>query len=147
MSVTGRENDQPGGTGGLIVSGPHHVLPPRSKTQPSIATRQLGEGGTTTTTAPNPKLPTAANPLRVLIAGDSIGLDMGGTSTDVAFQSLARASHAARTGPIYVAGHPIAVPSLDSCRSSIVSTSVTEKQSCTSTSDTCSRGLLMPASL
>jgi N-methylhydantoinase A len=73
----------------------------------------------------------AIEPVRVLLSGPAggvvgaaraareagfermVGLDMGGTSTDVAFQSLARASHAARTGPIYVAGHPIAVPSLD----------------------------------
>ena len=33
---------------------------------------------TPTTVPPNPKLPTAANPLRVLVVGDSIGLDMGG---------------------------------------------------------------------
>jgi hypothetical protein len=33
---------------------------------------------TPSTVPPNPKLPTAANPLRVLVVGDSIGLDMGG---------------------------------------------------------------------
>ena len=32
---------------------------------------------TTTTVPPNPKDPTAANPLRVLIVGDSIGIDLG----------------------------------------------------------------------
>jgi hypothetical protein len=35
-------------------------------------------GSTTTTSTTNPKNPTAAEPLRVLIVGDSIGLDMGG---------------------------------------------------------------------
>jgi hypothetical protein len=75
VSATGRENDQPGGTNGLIVSGPRPDAP---KKNPSIATRQLGEPATTTTVPPNPKLPTAATPLRVLIVGDSIGLDMGG---------------------------------------------------------------------
>jgi N-methylhydantoinase A len=73
----------------------------------------------------------AIEPVRVLLSGPAggvvgaaraareagfermVGLDMGGTSTDVAFQELARASHGARTGPIYVAGHPIAVPALD----------------------------------
>ena len=39
------------------------------------------KGGTTpttpTTVPPNPKDPTAANPLRVLIVGDSIGIDLG----------------------------------------------------------------------
>jgi hypothetical protein len=75
VSATGRENDQPGGTNGLIVSGPRPDAPRKN---PSIATRQLGEPATTTTIPPNPKLPTAATPLRVLIVGDSIGLDMGG---------------------------------------------------------------------
>jgi hypothetical protein len=76
VSATGRENDQPGGTAGLIVSGPRPDAPP--KKQPSIGSRQLGVPVTTTTVPPNPKLPTAASPLRVLIVGDSIGLDMGG---------------------------------------------------------------------
>jgi lysophospholipase L1-like esterase len=48
VSLTGRSNRLPGGTVGLTTSGPR------------------------------PTLPTAANPLRVLIVGDSIGLDMGG---------------------------------------------------------------------
>jgi hypothetical protein len=38
----------------------------------------VASGPTTTTTTTNPKDPTAAAPLRVLIVGDSIGLDLGG---------------------------------------------------------------------
>jgi hypothetical protein len=75
VSSTGRSNRLPGGTVGLTISGPH---PDKPKTKPST-TPGVGTGAsTTTTTLPNPKEPTAANPLRVLIVGDSIGLDMGG---------------------------------------------------------------------
>ena len=78
VSATGRENGQPGGTAGLIISGPHADKPKtKSKTQPSTVPGQA-VATTTTTVPPNPKLPTAATPLRVLIVGDSIGLDMGG---------------------------------------------------------------------
>jgi hypothetical protein len=73
VSLTGRSNQQPVGTGGLTVKGPHKHTP---TTKPK---QQVAAGATTTTTAPpNPKDPTAAAPLRVLIVGDSIGLDMGG---------------------------------------------------------------------
>ena len=41
-----------------------------------------------------------------------VALDMGGTSTDVAFHD-SRAKSRVRTDPSRVAGHPIAVPSLD----------------------------------
>jgi hypothetical protein len=74
VSATGRSNRQPGGTVGLVVSGPHADKPKtKPKTTPTVAA-----GTTTTTTQPDPKHPTAASPLRVLIVGDSIGLDMGG---------------------------------------------------------------------
>jgi hypothetical protein len=79
VSATGRENDQPGGTAGLIISGPHpgkHKTKSKT-TQPSTVPGQA-VAPTATTVPPNPKLPTAATPLRVLIVGDSIGLDMGG---------------------------------------------------------------------
>ncbi len=77
VSATGRENEQPGGTVGLIVSGPRADGP---KTKPKTPSTVPGQAvaPTTTTVPPNPKLPTAATPLRVLIVGDSIGLDMGG---------------------------------------------------------------------
>ncbi len=74
VSATGRSNRQPGGTVGLITSGPRPVKP---KTKPK-QTVPAGTATTTTTAPPDPKHPTAANPLRVLIVGDSIGLDMGG---------------------------------------------------------------------
>jgi hypothetical protein len=78
VSATGRENDQPGGTAGLVISGPHRGrTKTKSKTQPSTLPGQA-VAPTTTTVPPNPKLPTAAAPLRVLIVGDSVGLDMGG---------------------------------------------------------------------
>jgi hypothetical protein len=90
VSATGRENDQPGGTAGLIVSGPRPDAPPKNES--SIGSRQLGVPVTTTTVPPNPKLPTAANPLRVLIVGDSIGLDMGGAlQSDLAGTGLVNA--------------------------------------------------------
>jgi hypothetical protein len=78
VSATGRENGQPGGTAGLIISGAHGGKPKtKSKTKPSTVPGQAA-APTTTTVPPNPKLPTAATPLRVLIVGDSVGLDMGG---------------------------------------------------------------------
>ncbi len=67
VSVTGRGNGLSSGSVGLTLSG---------------SGPKLGHGGGSvpppTTVPPNPKLPTAAEPLRVLIVGDSIGLDMGG---------------------------------------------------------------------
>jgi len=78
VSGTGRENDQPGGTAGLIISGPR-VDAPKAKTKAKTsAVPGRTPAATPATVPPNPKLPTAANPLRVLIVGDSIGLDMGG---------------------------------------------------------------------
>jgi hypothetical protein len=77
VSATGREDTKPGGTNGLSFSGPSadttkHTT--RPKTGPAVST--------TTTVPVNPKLPTAATPLRVLIVGDSLGLDMGGALQD-----------------------------------------------------------------
>lgn len=71
VSLTGRSNQQPVGTGGLTVKGP-------AKDKPKTKAHQVAAGTTTTTSTTNPKNPTAAAPLRVLIVGDSIGLDMGG---------------------------------------------------------------------
>ena len=80
VSITGRENRLPGGTVGLTTAGARPAAP-AGGSRPGSGTRP-GKGGTAPTTPPtvppNPKLPTAANPLRVLIVGDSIGLDMGG---------------------------------------------------------------------
>jgi hypothetical protein len=77
VSATGREDQKPGGTAGLSFSGPR---PDGSKHKTGPKT---GPAASTTTTVPvNPKLPTAAVPLRVLIVGDSLGLDMGGALQD-----------------------------------------------------------------
>jgi lysophospholipase L1-like esterase len=65
VSLTGRGNGLSSGSVGLTSSGPGPKL-------------KHGGGSVPTTVPPNPKLPTAAEPLRVLIVGDSIGLDMGG---------------------------------------------------------------------
>jgi uncharacterized protein len=77
VSLTGRSDRLPGGTVGLTVSGARAqapVLPAGRGTAP-----KGGKAPTTpTTAAPNPKAPTAATPLRVLIVGDSLGLDLGG---------------------------------------------------------------------
>jgi hypothetical protein len=72
VSATGREQSLPGGTNGLVTAGPA-VHPHHPTTRPTDTS-----GPPTTTTTTNPKDPTAAAPLRVLIIGDSIGLDLGG---------------------------------------------------------------------
>jgi hypothetical protein len=73
VSITGRGNGLTGGSAGLTTSGPRPDTPPVSKTH-----KKGGTTATTPTTAPpNPKMPTAAEPLRVLIVGDSIGIDLG----------------------------------------------------------------------
>jgi hypothetical protein len=95
VSATGREDSQPGGTG-LTFSGPssngqrpHHRAGPHPVT--------LAGPTTTTTAPPDPKLPTAAHPLRVLIVGDSIGLDMGGAlQSDLATTGVVNAALDAR---------------------------------------------------
>jgi hypothetical protein len=76
VSVTGRGNGLAGGgTSGLTVAGPS------PGGQPAKTTPAPKKGGTApatpTTVPPNPKDPTAATPLRVLIVGDSIGIDLG----------------------------------------------------------------------
>ncbi len=77
VSVTGRGNGLSSGSVGLTSSGP--PPPPRGGTRPGPKPAH-GSGGAPppTTVPPNPKLTTAADPLRVLIVGDSIGLDVGG---------------------------------------------------------------------
>jgi len=96
VSATGRENSQPGGTG-LTFTGPSadRHRPPHHKPGPHPVT--LAGPTTTTTTPPDPKLPTAGNPLRVLIVGDSIGLDMGGAlQSDLASTGVVNAALDAR---------------------------------------------------
>ena len=79
VSATGRSNRLPGGTVGLITTGPRTATAPHSSKPGSTTAPKGGTTATTPTTVPpNPKEPTAAAPLRVLIVGDSIGLDLGG---------------------------------------------------------------------
>src|ERR1700679_4061830 len=76
-AATGRTGNQPG-NGSVTVIGPRHHHGPPPTTPPGG-----GQGGTTTTvacatpttTVPGITSPTAARPLRVLILGDSLGID------------------------------------------------------------------------
>jgi lysophospholipase L1-like esterase len=77
VSITGRGNGLSGGSTGLTVVGPR---PGGQPSTPAPAPKKGGSGTaptTPTTVPPDPKDPTAANPLRVLIVGDSIGIDLG----------------------------------------------------------------------
>ena len=80
VSITGRGSGLGGPSGGLTVSGPRPGGQPVGGSQPksgSNPTKGSTAPTTPTTVPPNPKDPTAANPLRVLIVGDSIGIDLG----------------------------------------------------------------------
>jgi lysophospholipase L1-like esterase len=78
VSVTGRGNGLATGSVGLTSSGPRPVVPPPRRSGPGGKPGHGGSPTPTTVPPPNPKLPTATDPLRVLIVGDSIGLDVGG---------------------------------------------------------------------
>ncbi len=92
VSATGREHSLPGGTNGLITHGPIHT---RAKTPDVRPTSHPDD--TTPTLAAGPKHPTAADPLRVLIVGDSLGLDMGSAlQYDLAATGVVSASLDAR---------------------------------------------------
>jgi hypothetical protein len=71
-ALTGRTGNRPGNGANITVLGPRRRQPPRPR---------HGSGppaATTTTTVPDITHPSAAHPLRVLIVGDSLGIDMGG---------------------------------------------------------------------
>jgi uncharacterized protein len=77
-AATGRTGNQPG-HGTISALGPHR----HRGTTPTTSPRRGGHPGgspttTTTTTTPDIRDPSAAHPLRVLIVGDSLGIDMGG---------------------------------------------------------------------
>jgi len=99
VSAAGRSNGLPGGTVGLTTSGPRPPAP-AGRSRPRSVTAPGSSGSappTATTVPPNPKLPTAADPLRVLIVGDSIGLDMGGPlQSDLAGTGVVNAALDAR---------------------------------------------------
>jgi len=77
-AATGRTGNRPG-SGSVVSSiGPshHHTTLPAGGPTPS--TDPGGSTPTTPTTAVSALHPSAANPLRVLIVGDSLGIDLGG---------------------------------------------------------------------
>jgi uncharacterized protein len=78
-AATGRTGNRPGNGSVLSSVGPggHHLTPP-PVTTPTTRAGGSTPTSTTPTTAVSALHPTAANPLRVLIVGDSIGLDLGG---------------------------------------------------------------------
>jgi lysophospholipase L1-like esterase len=92
-ALTGRNGNQPG-HGTVTVLGPHHHhgAPPPTTIPPAG-----GGSGVTTTTQPDLSHPTAADPLRVLIIGDSLGIDMGGPlQNDLANTGVVQATLDAR---------------------------------------------------
>jgi len=74
-AATGRTGNRPGSGSVLKTVGPTHRHPPGG-TAPT--TTPGTTPGSTPTTAVGATHPTAANPLRVLIVGDSLGIDLGG---------------------------------------------------------------------
>jgi uncharacterized protein len=99
--ATGRTGNQPG-NGSVSVLGPHHrhgTLPPPPKPggQPTGTPTTLGHGGPPPKTVPDITHPSAANPLRVLIVGDSLGIDLGGPlQNDLANTGVVQATLDAR---------------------------------------------------
>jgi uncharacterized protein len=96
-AATGRTGNQPG-NGSLTVIGPHHHRgPPPPKPAGGGNGGPPPAGGGPTTTAPGMTNPSAANPLRVLILGDSLGIDMGGPlQNDLANTGVVQATLDAR---------------------------------------------------
>jgi lysophospholipase L1-like esterase len=100
--ATGRTGNQPG-HGVVSTLGPHGhhgghtVKPPSPGGQPGGPPTTTGPSGTTPPTAPDITHPTAADPLRVLILGDSLGIDMGGPlQNDLANTGVVQATLDAR---------------------------------------------------
>jgi lysophospholipase L1-like esterase len=91
-ALTGRTGNQPG-HGSVTVLGPHHHHgPPPVKPPPGG-----GGSGVTSTTVPDLTHPSAADPLRILIIGDSLGIDMGGPlQNDLANTGVVQATLDAR---------------------------------------------------
>jgi lysophospholipase L1-like esterase len=98
--ATGRTGNQPG-NGSVTVIGPHHrrgtvATPPHPGGQPTGTPTTVPHGGPPTT-APDITHPTAAAPLRVLIIGDSLGIDLGGPlQNDLANTGVVQATLDAR---------------------------------------------------
>jgi hypothetical protein len=66
-----------GRSGNVPGAGVPITVPPRPRVRPDAAAVPAPTAPTTTTTVTADPRPTAANPLRVLIVGDSLGLDLG----------------------------------------------------------------------
>jgi uncharacterized protein len=71
--VLGRSGNQPGSGSQPVTVGPGT----RPGTRPGVLSRRRSTTSSTTTTLPAGLRPTASAPLRVLIVGDSLGLDLG----------------------------------------------------------------------
>ena len=89
------------GTARLTVIGPHHHhgSPPTKPAGGSPGGHPIAAGGGSAppTTVPGMTSPTAAHPLRVLILGDSLGIDMGGPlQNDLANTGVVQATLDAR---------------------------------------------------
>ncbi len=93
-ALTGRTGNQPG-NGSVTVIGPRHRHGPPGGGHGGSSTGTAG-GGPTTTVAGMTN-PAAAHPLRVLILGDSLGIDMGGPlQNDLANTGVVQATLDAR---------------------------------------------------
>jgi hypothetical protein len=95
--ATGRTGNQPG-NGEISTIGPHHhhgLHPVKSPTTGTASTAPPGSGPPPT--APDITHPSAAKPLRVLILGDSLGIDLGGPlQNDLANTGVVQATLDAR---------------------------------------------------
>lgn len=76
--VIGRHGNRPG-NGSVVVSVGPKKPPVTTTSHPSGSTPTTAVAAPTTTTLPATVDPTASNPLRVLVIGDSLGIDLGGT--------------------------------------------------------------------
>ena len=97
-ALTGRTGNQPG-NGSVTVIGPRHrQSPPPKKPGGGHGGSSTGAaGGGPTTTVAGMTNPTAAHPLRVLILGNSLGIDMGGPlQNDLANTGVVQATLDAR---------------------------------------------------
>lgn len=92
--ATGRTGNQPGNGAAVTVIGPHH----RRGTLPTTTPTTGGPPPTgPPTTLADPTHPSAAAPLRVLIIGDSLGIDVGGPlQNDLANTGVVQATLDAR---------------------------------------------------
>lgn len=76
--VLGREGNRPGNGSTLLSVGPKRQ-PSTTTTAPATGPGVTTTVAPTTTTVPATVMPTPSNPLRVLVIGDSLGIDLGDT--------------------------------------------------------------------